>query len=113
MPRFSFKGIAALLSLSHWVDDKTGNGQFPAQSPVLLVRNDGDQRLDSAFNERYAKRMAAPEQLTVYRIPAAAKLLHNFISPEPFGESYPRISEAYGYLSEALDVPLPDPLAVQ
>lgn len=109
-PRYSLKGIAALLSLGHYVDVRAADGAYPALAPVLLVRNDGDQRLDSAYNERYARRVARPGHLEVYRIPARAQLLHNFISPEPFGESYPRITEAYRYLSEALGVALPDPL---
>lgn len=109
-PRFSLKGIAALLSFAHWADAQAAGGTHPARSPVLLVRNDGDQRLDSAYNERFVKRMAAPERLTIFRIPKSAGLLHNFVSPEPFGESYPHISDAYGYLSDALGIPLPDPL---
>lgn len=109
-PRFSLKGIAALLSLSHWVDDEARGGEQPVPSRVMLVRNDGDQRLDSAYNERYVKRVADPARLEIYRIPASAQLLHNFISPEPFGESHEHITEAYEYLSDALHVPLPDPL---
>lgn len=111
-PRFSLKGIAALLSLSHWVDKRASAEEFPAHSPVLLIRNDGDQRLDSAFNERYVKRIASPDELTVYRIPEEAGLLHNFISPESFGESFENIDVAYDHLEKALGIPLPDPLAV-
>lgn len=109
-PRYSLKGIAALLSLGHYVDGRAAQQPYPALAPVLLVRNDGDQRLDSAYNERYVGRMSAPEQLRVYRIPASAQLLHNFISPEPFGESHEHITEAYRHLSDALGVELPDPL---
>lgn len=108
-PRFSLKGIAALLSLAHWADAKAAEAPYPAKSPVLLVRNDGDQRLDSAYNERFVTRMAAPGDLTVFRIPAEAGLLHNFISPDAFSESYANINLAYEYLSEALGIPLPDP----
>lgn len=112
-PRFSLKGIAALLSLSHWTDSRMDDEKYPADDPVLLIRNNGDQRLDSAFNERFVKRLAAPDDLTVYRIPASAGLLHNFISPEEFGESHEHISDAYEYLSDALGIPLPDPEGVE
>jgi hypothetical protein len=55
--------------------------------------------------------MVAPENLTVFRIPAAAGLLHNLISPDEFSESWENIDVAYEYLSEALGIPLPDPKA--
>ncbi len=110
-PRFSLKGIAALLSLAHWADARAAGAGGLVQRPVLLVRNDGDQRLDSGYNERFVRRITTPERLNVFRIPASAGLLHNFVSPESFGESHAHISEAYRYLSEALGIPLPDPLA--
>jgi pimeloyl-ACP methyl ester carboxylesterase len=110
-PRFSLKGIAALLSMSQWADRKADAEPYPAKAPVTLVRNDGDQRLDSAFNERFVRRMVAPENLTVFRIPAEAGLLHNLISPDEFSESWERIDVAYEYLSDALGLPLPDPKA--
>ena len=109
-PRLSLKGLAGFLSLSHWVDAKAARGPV-ARMPILLVRNDGDQRLDSAYNERYVQRMTAPQMLSIYRIPKSAGLLHNFVSPESFSESHDHIREAYGYLSDVLGVPLPDPLA--
>ena len=108
-PRLSLKGLAGFLSLSHWVDAKAARGPV-ARMPILLVRNDGDQRLDSAYNERYVQRMTAPQMLSIYRIPKSAGLLHNFVSPESFSESHDHIREAYGYLSDVLGVPLPDPL---
>ena len=110
-PRYSLKGIAALLSLAHWTDKRAETPSGKAQSPVLMIRNDGDQRLDVAYNERFANRMAAPGRLTMFRIPKSAGLLHNFVSPEPNGESHAHITEAYRYLSEALGILLPDPLA--
>lgn len=108
-PRFSLKGIAALLSLTHWVDDKAAESPHPIASPLLLVRNDGDPRLDQAYNERFAQRMVPAERMTVFRIPASARLLHNIVSPAPDGQMHERIGEAYRYLSDALEVPLPDP----
>ena len=108
-PRFSLKGIAALLSLTHWADDRAAGYPYPMASPLLLVRNDGDPRLDQAYNERFATRMAPPERMTVFRIPASAELLHNIVSPAPDSQMHERIGEAYGYLSDALGIPLPDP----
>jgi len=108
-PRFSYKGIAALLSLAHWTEDRAALGSYPAQASVVLVRNDGDQRLDSAYNERFVRRVAAPENVRVVRIPASAGLRHNLVSPEPGSEIYAHITEAYAYLADALSIALPSP----
>lgn len=110
-PRLSLKGLGAMLSLTHWAEKQGKGGATPAKSDVLLIRNDGDQRLDSGYNEQFANRLASPEDLQVYRIPKSAGLLHNFISPEPFSEGYANIAVSYKYLSEALGIPMPDPLA--
>lgn len=107
-PRFSLKGIAALLSLTHWVDSQN---QRPANSTVTLIRNDGDTKLDSAFNERFVTRLVPEERLDVYRIPAEAGLLHDLVANQPHAENYDHLTEAYAYLSEALGIPIPDPKA--
>lgn len=111
-PRLSLGGLASMLSLTFWSDQKAAEGQRPA-GEIVLIRNDGDQRLDSAYNEQFVKRLADPAQLTIYRIPKSAGLKHNFISPEPFSEGHDRIAVSYRYLSEALGIPLPDPLAAR
>lgn len=108
-PRLSLKFLAGALSLSHWVDTQAANGPV-SHSRVLLVRNDGDQRLDSAYNEAFMTRVARAEDLEIYRIPKSAGLLHNFISVETYSESYKKITKAYEYLAEALGTPMPDPL---
>jgi carboxylesterase len=110
-PRLSLGGLAAMLSLTHFVEDRVGDSGKPVTTKTLLIRNNGDQRLDSAYNERFVKRVVAPGSLDIFRIPASAGLLHNFVSVEPYSESYPNIRTAYGYLSDALGIPLPDPLA--
>lgn len=110
-PRYSLKGIAAMLSLVRWTQKRIAEEDYPAKAPLLLIRNDGDEKLDSAFNEQFVKGMAGPETLTIYRIPASEQLKHNFISPEPFAASYDNITEAYRHLSKALGIPLADPLA--
>ena len=107
-PRFSLKGIAALLSLTHWVDSQK---RAPTRSTVTLIRNDGDTKLDSAFNERFVTRLVPPEQVSIYRIPAEAGLLHDLVAHEQHSENYTRLTESYAYLAEALGIPMPDPKA--
>lgn len=111
-PRLSLGGLAALLSLTHFAENEVATNGRRAATETLLIRNDGDQRLDSAYNERFVRKVVAPESLHIYRIPASAGLLHNFISPEPFSENHKRIGLAYDYLSEALGIPLSDPEGV-
>ena len=112
-PRLSLKGLAAMLSLAHWSENEASDGVYPAKSPVLLVRNDGDQRLDSEYNEDFARRIAAPADLEVKSISEGAGLLHNFISTETYSEGYKTLDEAYAFLSSALGIPLPDPTPTQ
>lgn len=107
-PRYSLKGIAALLSLAHWVQDE---GRAPLASTVTLIRNDGDTKLDGAFNERLLTGLVPAERLSVYRIPASAGLLHDLVAHEPHSENYAKLTEAYRHLSEALGIPIPDPKA--
>jgi carboxylesterase len=111
-PRLSLKFLAGALSLSHWVDARAARGPL-SHSRVLLVRNDGDQRLDSAYNEAYIKRVARAQDLEVYRIPRSAGLLHNFISVETYSEGHKTIVKAYEYLADALGTPMPDPLGAR
>lgn len=105
-PHYSLKGIAALLSLGHWV---AGRGRPPATSTVLLVRNDGDSRLDGAFNERFVRSLVPDDRLRVFPIPAAAGMLHDLVGHARTSENYVRLNETYRYLSEALGVPIPNP----
>jgi carboxylesterase len=109
-PRFSYRGIAALLSLVYWVDAKSRAGEPPIDCRFTLVRNDGDDRLDGAYNEALARRVVAPGELSVFEIPASAGLIHDIVTPERFGENADKIGLAYRYLSEALGIALPDPV---
>ena len=108
-PRLSLRGLASMLSLTFWSENEAAKGNRP-RGTTLLIRNDGDQRLDSAYNEAFMRRTIDSDRLSVYPIPASVGLKHNFISPEPFSEGYAHISEAYRHLSKALGIPLPDPL---
>lgn len=107
-PRYSLKGIAALLSLAHWVEDQ---GLAPVNSSVTLIRNNGDTKLDGAFNERLVTSLVPAERRVVHRIPADAGLLHDLVAHEPHSENYARLTESYRHLAEALELPIPDPKA--
>ena len=72
----------------------------------MLVRNDGDERLDGDAAEALVRRLVAPERLVVRTIPASAGLIHDIVTPEDWGENAARIGEAYRYLSDALGIAL-------
>ena len=105
-PRFSLKGIAGLLSMFHWAD---AQNKPPAHSTFTLVRNDGDPRIDGAFNERFLTRLVPAGQLDVVVIPASAGLGHDLVSWQRHSENYAKLTESYAYLSQALGIPIPDP----
>lgn len=108
-PRFSYKGIAAFLRLVYWARHVADSRAYPVPGHFTLVRNDGENRLDSAFNARLVARLVAPERLSIYTIPARDGLLHDLVTPEEFGENGVRIALAYRHLGKALGIPLPDP----
>ncbi|MBK8459457.1 MAG: alpha/beta hydrolase [Micropruina sp.] len=105
-PRFSLKGIAALLSLSHWIANR---GLPPVSGSVLLVRNDGDSRLDGAYNERFVRSLVPADRLHIHTIPGAAGLGHDLVGHSPTSENYARLPEAYRQLSLALGILIPRP----
>lgn len=105
-PRFSLKGIAALLSLTHWVDARN---RPPVTSQVTLLRNDGDPKLDSAFNERFVRRLVPADRLHVHHVPASLGLVHDVVAHQPHSENFMSLAESYAHLAEALGIPIPDP----
>ena len=108
-PRFSYKGIGALLELVYWAERVAARSPYPVSGSYTLVKNDGDDRLDGEFNLRLVERLVPADRLTVYTIEAGEGLIHDIVTPEPFGENGERIDVAYRHLSEALGVELPDP----
>ncbi|HEY3337455.1 MAG TPA: alpha/beta fold hydrolase [Propionicimonas sp.] len=107
-PRFSLKGIAGLLSMFQWTD---AQNKAPAHSTFTLVRNDGDPRIDGAFNERFLTRLVPEGRIGVVVIPASAGLGHDLVSWQHHSENYTRLTESYAYLSQALGIPIADPKA--
>ncbi|MCB0910863.1 MAG: alpha/beta fold hydrolase [Propionibacteriaceae bacterium] len=109
-PRYSLKGVAAILGMRIWAQSKTGGTETPMQASVLLIRNDGDQTVDADFNQNLLTQLTAPDGLEVYRIPASAGLLHDLIAPDPEFNTDAQVTESYGQLEQALGIPMPDPL---
>lgn len=112
-PRYSLKGIAAFLELQIWAESRLQHEAFPVQGSILLIRNDGDPSIDHDFNEEFVGRLVPPERLSVHRIPASAGLNHDIVCPDPEFATDAQVTEAYRQLSAALQIPLPDPLAVR
>ena len=73
----------------------------------------GDPSIDHDFNEEFVGRLVPPERLSVHRIPASAGLNHDIVCPDPEFATDAQVTEAYRQLSAALQIPLPDPLAVR
>jgi len=107
-PRFSLKGISALLALFQWVDARN---EPPAHSTFTLVRNEGDPRLDGSYNEAFVRRLVPPDAVTVITIPASEGLGHDLVSWQSHSEDYGKLTLAYQYLSKAMGIPIPDPRA--
>ncbi len=110
-PRYSLKGIGALIGLRLWVDHRLAQGAYPVPGSILLIRNDGDPSIDHDFNERYVAQLVPPERAAVFRIPASAGLEHDIVAPDPEFASDAQVVEAYQQLAQALGIPMPDPLA--
>jgi len=112
-PRYSLKGIAAVLGIRLWAEDRVLQTSEPVAGRILLIRNDGDPSIDGAFNERLAATLVPADRLEVFRIPASAGLSHDIVCPDPEFATDAQVSEAYRQLSDALDLTLPDPLAAR
>ena len=107
-PRTTYRGLAAYMTLGQWATDRIKRTGQPAAGKLLLVVNEGDKKLDSEYNAVSARGLAAPERLTIFRIPKSAGLGHDIV--DPWGENKGRIREDYVWLSRALGIALPDPV---
>jgi hypothetical protein len=81
------------------------------KATFTLIRNDGDPRLDGAFNEGFVTRMVPADHVKIVRIPATEGLGHDLVAWQKHSECYPKLTAAYSYLSQAMEIPIPDPRA--
>lgn len=109
-PRYSLKGIAALLDVRLWLEKQVEQNDHPMSGSVLLVSNAGDSSVDAEVNERLVRNLAAPDKVTVVTIPASAGLSHDFIAPDPEFATEQQVTTAYGLLGETLGLSFGDPL---
>ena len=110
-PRTTYRGLAAYMTLGQWATDHIKRTGQPAAGRLLLVVNEGDVKLDGAYNASSARGLAAPERLTIFRIPKSVGLGHDIV--DPWGENKDRIREDYVWLSRALGIALPDPVKMR
>ena len=107
-PRYSLKGMAAFLGLPLWA--KASRGSSTSRTDVVLISNQGDPKVNWAYNESFLAGLVGPDRLSVHTIPADAGLLHDVVCTHPLCDNHARIRESYYYLSQGLGIPLPDPL---
>jgi pimeloyl-ACP methyl ester carboxylesterase len=107
-PRTTYRGLAAYMTLGQWATDRIRRTGRPATGKLTLVVNEADHDLDGEYNAASARGLAAPDRLTVFRIPKSQGFDHDIV--DPWDSNKDRMGEVYVWLSRALGVPLPDPM---
>jgi len=109
-PRYSRRGVTAYLMMVERAKADGANGVRPVRGDVVVVSNLADQHLDTQYPIDVMRPLvAAGRSLRSVVIPASEGLKHDIVGVT--GANRPRIRIAYRYLSRALGIPLPDPLA--
>ena len=106
-PRFSFKGVFALMDVGQWVIRDERVRPLPAAGTVELVANWGDTQVNVPYNISIARALAPPERVLIFEIPASAGFGHDIV--EPAGQNKAVIRKVYPVLARALGITLPDP----
>jgi len=106
-PRFSFKGVAALIDVGQRVIRHEETTPQPAAGSVELVANWGDSQVNVAYNIGIIKAIGPPERVSIFEIPASAGFGHDLVEPD--GQNKAVIRDVYPVLARALGVALPDP----
>jgi pimeloyl-ACP methyl ester carboxylesterase len=106
-PRFSFKGLAALVDVGHRVIIDEATGSRPASGTVELVANWGDGQVNVPYNISIIKAIGPPDRVTIFAIPASEGFGHDIVEPD--GQNKAVIRKVYPVLAKALGISLPDP----
>jgi len=107
-PRTTYRGLASYITLGQWATDRIKRTGEPAAGKLLLVVNEADKDLDGEYNATAVRGLAAPERLTVFRIPKSEGFDHDIV--DPWNTNKDRMRAVYGWLSQALGLELPDPV---
>lgn len=108
-PRYSKHGITSYLMMVERAKANGAAGNRPVKGDVVVISNLSDQHLDTQYPVDVMRPlMRDGSMFRTVTIPAQAGLVHDIIGLT--GDNRPRLRAAYGYLSDATGVDMPDPL---
>lgn len=108
-PRYSKHGITSYLMMVERAKANGADGARPVKGDLVVISNLSDQHLDTQYPiDVMRPLMSDGSSFRTVTIPAQAELLHDIIGLT--GDNRPRLRAAYGYLSDATGVQMPDPL---
>lgn len=108
-PRYSRRGITSYLMMVERAKADGAGGRKPVQGDVVIVSNLADQHLDTQYPIDVMRPLVRDDRsFTTITIPASEGLKHDIVGLT--GDNRPKLPVAYRYLSQALGIPLPDPL---
>jgi esterase/lipase len=111
-PRYSRRGITAYLFMVERAKADGARGKRPVQGDVVVVSNLADQHLDTEYPISVMKPLVHEGgTFTSVTIPAEEGLKHDIVGLT--GDNRPKLPVAYRYLSQAIGIPLPDPLSAE
>jgi len=110
-PRYSRRGITAYLMMAERAKAHGAKGARPVRGDVVVVSNLADTHLDTTYPIDVMRPLVREDRsFRSVVIPASEGLPHDFVAAN--GENAERTRVAYRYLSEAIGIPLPDPLGL-
>jgi carboxylesterase len=107
-PRTTYRGLVSYMTLGQWATDHIKRTGEPTAGRLLLLVNEADHDLDGEYNATAAQGLAAPEKLSVFRIPKSEGFDHDIV--DPWDANQDRMGEVYVWLEKALGIELPDPM---
>lgn len=108
-PRYSKHGITSYLMMVERAKANGQSGKRPVEGDVVVISNLSDQHLDTQYPVDVMRPlMRTGAGFRTVTIPAEAGMLHDIIGLT--GDNRPKLRVAYGYLSDAIGIRMPDPL---
>ncbi|MHB9004363.1 MAG: alpha/beta fold hydrolase [Coriobacteriia bacterium] len=111
-PRYSKHGITSYLMMVERAKADGQNGERPVEGDVVMVSNLSDQHLDTQYPMDVMRPlMSEGAGFHTVTIPVQAGLLHDIVGLT--GDNRPKLRVAYGFLSDAIGIRMPDPLGIE